>query len=187
METGEVKSGPIIYTDVRLPRHNDCCSGGARSLRRTSVVEDSVASIEGRHRGQCGDALGLTYAFIVREEKSAVLDHGAANRAAQLVSFKRWNCGSIEEIPSIQRAVSDKSVNASLQPIRPGASNCVDDAAGSLSIFGRVIAREDGELLNGIYAQVSSQDAARCPVRVIVDTRAVETIIVLLWTGARDR
>src|SRR6266850_3949751 len=144
------------------------------------------ASFDGRHCGHSGDAFRLSNTFIVREEKSAVLDDRAANRAPELVPFKRWDCRSIEEIPGIQRAVAEKFVNASVQTIRPGAGNSVDDASGSLSILCRVVAREDGKFLDCIHAQVSAHHAARRPVRVIVDTRAVETIIILLWAGAGD-
>src|SRR6267142_2445832 len=93
------------------------------------------ASFDGRHCGHSGDAFRLSNTFIVREEKSTVLDNGAANRGSELVPLKRGDCGSIEEIPGVQCAVPEKFVYASVQAVGSRTGDGIDDASGSLAVL----------------------------------------------------
>src|SRR5258708_4427285 len=49
-----------------------------------------------------------------------------------------------------------------------------------------MVAGEDREFLNGIDAQVSAEDATRGPVGIVVETDAVQAVVVLLRSGAGD-
>src|SRR5258708_1975080 len=49
-----------------------------------------------------------------------------------------------------------------------------------------MVAGEDREFLNGIDAQVSAEDATRGSVGIVVETDAVQAVVVLLRPGAGD-
>ena len=62
----------------------------------------------------------------------------------------------------------------------------VDDATGGLAILGGVVAGDDGELADGVDAEVDANDRSRATVGVVVDADAVEAVVVLRWASAGD-
>src|ERR1700674_4289702 len=118
--------------------------------------------------------------FVVSKEERSVLEYRSANRSAKLVPLERRNCGSIEEISGVQCAIAEELVTTAVKLIGSGARNIVNDSSGGLAVLRRVVAGQHGELLNGVDAQASSQNAAGRSVGVIVETNAVQTIVVLL-------
>src|SRR4029077_2665662 len=99
----------------------------------------------------------------------AVFNDRPAKRATELVPFERRFRSSwiFKEIPGVQGAVPQKFINAPVKSV--GSRTCygVNDAAGSLSVLGGVVAGENGKFLDGVDAQVATQNAARSTVCVI--------------------
>ncbi len=73
-----------------------------------------------------------------------------------------------------------------MERVRARLTNRVYDSARCLTIFGRVVACQHREFLNGVHAQVNADHAARGAVAVIVDAEPVQTIIVLRRSAAGD-
>jgi len=134
------------------------------------IVDVPIASGQGRHLHRVGDTLGLPDAFVVSKEKRAILDDRAADGAAKLVALERRLRGAatLKEILCIQRAVAQEVLHAAMKCIRPGARNGINNAPGSLAVFRGIVAREDGELLDGVDAEVAAENAARRSVGVVV-------------------
>src|SRR5258708_39050075 len=83
-------------------------------------------------------------------------------------------------------AVGEKVIWSTVERVGSRMCNSIDHASGSLSIFRRVVTRENGDLLDGVYAHVSSQNAAGRPIGIIVQADAIKTIVVLLRARAGD-
>src|SRR5207245_10272939 len=67
-----------------------------------------------------------------------------------------------------------------------GARNVVAHSSGGRAGLRRVVAGQDGELLNRVHDQVPSQHAAGCSIGVVIEADAIQTVVVLLWPGAGD-
>src|ERR1700676_1252966 len=71
-----------------------------------------------------------------------------------------------------------------MERVGPRLTDGVDNAAGSLSIFGRVVTGENREFLNRIHAQLDPDHASRPAVGVIVDAIPVHPVIVFRGPAA---
>src|ERR1700694_1649946 len=67
-----------------------------------------------------------------------------------------------------------------------GARDGVYDSSRGCSVLGRVVASQDGKLLNSVYAEVSAKYAPGTAIGIIVNADAINTVIVLLGAAARD-
>src|SRR5450631_2548526 len=112
-----------------------------------------------------------------------------AQSSAKLVPLegRDWLGRIIEVVLGIELAVTEELVGAAVNLVCPRSRNRVDHAPRGLPIIRLIVAGDDGELLDRVDAQAPSQHAAGCSVGVIVETDAVQAIVVLLRTRARDR
>src|SRR6266436_5595119 len=135
-----------------------------------------------------GNPLGLTDSFIVCEKEGFILNDRPADASAKLIPFKRRFAKRrvLKIVARIQSAVADELIDAAVEIIGARAGNRVDHTAGSFPIFRRIVAGQDGKLLNSINAKVATKDAARRAVRVVIQADTVQTVIVLLRPGARN-
>jgi hypothetical protein len=127
--------------------------------------------IQRRHKACDGNALGLSDALVVREEKCTVLDNRSADRAAKLIPLERCFRDAsriLKEIRGIQCAIAQKLITASMECISSRTRNGVDYSTRSLSVLSRIIAGEDRKFLNGVHAQISTENAARRPIGVVI-------------------
>ena len=133
-----------------------------------------------------GNALGLPDAFVIGEEKRAIFIEGPADSAAKLVALEGglWGERILKEIAGIESTVAEKFVDAPMKRIGARASDGINDATGRFAVLRGIVAGEDGELLDGVDAEVSAEHAARGAVGVIVEADAVQTIVILLRAGA---
>src|SRR5258706_11002350 len=145
-----------------------------------------VSRKDGRYCRQGRDSLGLRNGFEVGKEEGPVLENRPPDRPAKLVAFEWRNFGAVKIVSSVQSAVAQKLVSIPVKSIRPGARNCIDNAAGSFAVFCRIITRYYGKFLDGIYTQASTQHAARSTIGVIIKANAVQTVVVLLRTATGD-
>ncbi len=188
----EVRRRLFIHTIGICVRADRKLSGRAwaRRIRSCGIRAEPPSPCGfGRHSVDDGNAFGLPDSFEVGEEECPVLDDRPANCSAKLVPFEgRLRSGGVlEEITRIQCAVAEEFVEAPMKSIGARPGDCVDHSSGSLAVLRGVIAGQNREFLNGIHTQVSAKDATRGPVGIVVETDSVETIIILLWPGARDR
>ena len=67
-----------------------------------------------------------------------------------------------------------------------GSRDSVDDATRSLAVVGGGIGGDDGELFNGVDAEVGADNSARATIGVVVDADAVDAVVVLLRARTSD-
>jgi len=170
-----------ILLDCGIHLHFNGLTGGR-------IVDVTVTGGGRRHEVQVSDALRLANTFVVGKEERTILDDRAADGAAKLVPLegRLRSSGVLKEIPRVERTVPEELVHAPVKSIGPRARNGVDDSSGCFAILRRIVARENGELLNGVHAEISAKYAAGRSVGVIVEANAVQSIIVLLRPRAGD-
>src|SRR5438132_9080049 len=132
------------------------------------------------------DAQRLPYSFLVGKEEYSILQDWSADRSSKLVALEGRNTTHIEEVPGVEFAITKKLVHTAVNLICPRARNGVNHPPGGLAVLGRIVARQDRELLNRVHAQVPSQHAAGRSVCIIVETDAIQTVGVLLYPSAGD-
>src|SRR5207302_3031498 len=110
-----------------------------------------------------------------------------ANRAAKLISLKRWDGAGVEVVSGVELAVAEELIGTAMDLISPRAGNCIDHASRGLAIVCRVVAGDYREFLNRVHAKVAAQDAPRRAVGVVIETDAIQSIVVLLWPRAGNR
>ena len=115
-----------------------------------------------------------------------VLPDRPTRRCSELIAFEGRNRGPVEKVSRIQSAVAQELVSASMELVRSRARNGIDHSAGGLPVLGRIVAGQDGKLLNGVHAQVPAQHAARPAVGIVVDADAVQAIVILLGASPGD-
>src|SRR6266699_3201869 len=129
----------------------------------------------------------LANPLIIPEYERPVLDHRATCGYTKLIPAE-WRCRPlVEEVARVQSAVSKEFIGGPMKviPTRPGRG--VDDTARGSSVCGRIIGSEYRKFLNRIHAEISSQHTSGSTVGIVIDTDAVDTIVVLLRTSTGDR
>src|SRR2546427_9167209 len=92
----------------------------------------------------------------------------------------------VEIIGGVKLVVTYKIESTSVQGIGARTRNCVDYAARSEAVLRGIVAREYGELLNSIHAQVLTQYAPGARVGIVIYERPVQTITVLRGPASVD-
>src|ERR1700730_9961892 len=90
-----------------------------------------------------GDTQGLAESFVIAKNENPVLLDGSSRRAAELVPTERGLRKTVEilkVICRVERAVAQELISASVKLIRAGACDRIDDSAGSITIFRRIVA-----------------------------------------------
>src|SRR5690242_19662278 len=64
--------------------------------------------------------------------------------------------------------------------------DCIDYPTRSPAVFSRVVAGDDREFLDCVDSQIEPNNAAGCAIREVVDANSVQSVVVLLRTGACD-
>ena len=100
-----------------------------------------------------------------------------------MVPLERGNPG-IEEISRIQGAVAQKFIDASVEDIRAGARDSINDSARGSAVLGGLVGSQHGKLLNGVDAEIVTQNTSRRSVRIVVDAHAIEAIVILIRPGS---
>ncbi len=106
--------------------------------------------------------------------------------SAELIALEWRSLPGFKEVCRVELAVANEFVPAAVDLIRPGSRDRVDHSAGGLSVLRRVVAGDDRELLDRVNAQASAQHTPRCSIGVVIEADAVQTVVVLLRTRARD-
>ena len=117
-------------------------------------------------------------ALVVGEEEGLVLEHRAADGAAELVLLELGLGASgavVEEVVGVERVVAVELEAAATQAVGPGLDLQVHDAAERPAEFGRVGRRLQLELVERIHAR--EDDDGLQPGLVVVD--AVEHVVVV--------
>src|ERR1700730_8384034 len=110
-----------------------------------------------------------------------VLDNWTADSSPKLVALERRDFpGWVKIVLGVKPAVAKKLVHTAMNLVGSGASNRVDYSAGGLAVLRRVVAGQDGELLNRVHTKASSENTARRSVRIVVKANPIQSIIVLL-------
>src|ERR1700730_9177439 len=110
------------------------------------------AGRRGKHRVDIRDALGLTNTLVVAEDERSFLYDRPSRPRPKLIAPEGWNASGVKIVPCIECAIAQKFVSATVKLVRSGTGNGVDHAAGAFSVLSRIVARENGKLLNGIHA-----------------------------------
>src|SRR5579864_6000767 len=135
------------------------------------------------------DALALAETLVIAKNVDFILPNGAAGRAAELVAAELCffeAVGVFKKIRGVESAVAEKFVDAAVELIGSGAGDGVDDSSGSVAVFRGVIAGEYGEFLNGIDAEILTEDAAGSGVGIVIDHHAIEAVSVLGGPGTAN-
>src|SRR5579872_4644813 len=74
---------------------------------------------------------------------------------------------------------AQEEVSIAVKIVGAGLGDGVNDHAGSFAVFGGVVGGENGELLDGIDAEVDAERTAGRAVGVVVDADAVHAVVVL--------
>src|SRR6266851_5061700 len=127
----------------------------------------AIACCLRRHRIHLGDPLRLAQTFVVSEEESAIFHYGSTDRTAELIPMER-GLGRVEEIPGVERAIADVFKRVAMEILRSRSCRSTNNAARRAPELCWVIARQHGELLNGVRAQIHAQSTARRTVHVVV-------------------
>src|ERR1700686_5100389 len=110
------------------------------------------------------DALALTQAFVVTKNIDFILLDGAASGAAELVAAKfRFlkAIGIFKEVRGGQSAVAYTFLSAAVKLVGARARYGIDNSTGGIPVLRRIVAGEDGKLLNRVHAEVLSEHASR--------------------------
>src|SRR5215469_10500154 len=160
--------------------------GGWRAARRrwTGGVELHQPRASGRRRNriQVSYAFGLPDTFVVCKEECFVFYDGSPARSSKLIASEGRALAGLEEVCRIQFVVPNEFIPASVEGICSRPRYGVDHASRSLPILSRIVAGKNGKLLNRVDPQVTAEDTSGGAVRVVVQTDAVEAVIVLLRT-----
>ena len=132
------------------------------------------------------DTLNLANSFVIAKDESAILPDRTAHRPAELVAMERRFYRWVEEIPRIQRAVTQELVDISVKLIGPRARDRIYDPSGCLAVFGGIAAGQHGKLFDRIHAKIPAQHTARAAVGVVIDADTVEPVIILLRARTGD-
>src|SRR5207302_91612 len=114
-----------------------------------------------------GLSLGIPYPFIIAEEKGVVLANRSPGRDPELVlsEGRLWLPSSVgKKILCIQAAVAQEFIRGAMEGVGAGASDGVHYPAGGLAVLCRIVARQHGKFLNGVYAEVLPENASRTAV-----------------------
>src|SRR5580692_6196799 len=109
---------------------------------RLRTVQCSLTCEGRRHKVDVSDALRLPIAFVVHEEKRAVLHDWPAHSAPKLVALEtRFRlCGIFKKVPRVESTVSEELIRAPVERVGPRARNGVDHASGRLAVLRRIVA-----------------------------------------------
>ena len=129
------------------------------------------------------DSQGLAQSFVIGKDKGAFFLDRASRRAPELIAFEGGN-RAVKEVSRVQSAVAEELIHVSVKAVGSRARHGIDHAARGPAVSGGVVAAQHRKLLDGVDAQVGTEHAARCAVRVVVDADPVQTIVVLIGTGA---
>jgi len=124
--------------------------------------------------------------FEVGEEECPVLMIGPPTaRETDSFEWRPRSGGVLEEIPRIQCAVAKEFVGAPMKSIGARPGDCVDHSSGGLAVLCRVIAGQNREFLNSVQPKFPPRTLPGAR-GIVVKTDAVQAIVILLWSCARD-
>src|SRR5207244_5179105 len=125
----------------------------------------------------------LTKSLVIREDECAILLDRSSQRTSELIPLERRN-PRVKEISRIQGAVPQKFIDASVEGVRARARYGINDSARGPAVLGGVVASQHRKLLNGVDAEIVTQNTSWRSVRVVVDAHAIEAIVILIRPGA---
>ncbi len=128
----------------------------------------------------------LPQPLVIPEDKSLALSDRAARRRAKLIAAKCRNGRPIEWVTPIEGAVAQKLIGAAMECVGSRPRDGADDPARRPSVLRREICGQDLELRHRIHAQIPAEDAPGRLVRVIVDARPIQEIVILLRPASGD-
>ena len=143
----------------------------------------AIAESFGGHGADQRLSLSHSHPFVADEEKRVLLfgprKHGAAERAAELILFKRRDriARPVEVVLSIEGRIAKELIQVSVEISRPGLVNQVDCAASAASKLRIRYGRFDAEFGDCIDGR-EDQDAESVVVFGIAD--AIDQVIVFL-------
>jgi len=127
--------------------------------------------------------------LIVAKDKYLILTDRATRGRAELIALERRFLNTariVKEICSVEGAIAQELVRASVELVATGACHRINHSAGSSPILGGNIARQHREFFNGVDTHIAAENAAGSSVCEIFDADAVQSIVVLLRTRAVD-
>src|SRR5258708_77997 len=116
-----------------------------------------------------------------------VFDDRSADRSTELGPLEGRNRAHIEIVQRVELAIAGKLVSAAVNLVCPRPRNRVDHASRGLAIIRLVVAGDDGKFFDRVNSQASSQHAAGCAVRVVIEADSVQAVVILLWASAGNR
>src|SRR6202030_4197205 len=122
----------------------------------------------------------LANTLVVEEKECSLAFDGTTQGSAELVTLKRRHGGAIKEVARVQSAVAQKFVQRAMELVRSRTSDGVDDSPRGLSVVGRGVACDHGELLNSIHAEADAEDAGGSPAGVVIHAHSVQPVTGLL-------
>src|SRR5206468_4863823 len=126
-----------------------------------------------------------TKSIVIREDECAILLDRTSERTSEFIPLDRRN-PRIKDISRIQVAVAQKFIDASVEGVRAGARYGINDSARGPAVLGGIVAAQHRKLLNGVDAEIVTQNTSWRSVRVVVDAHAIEAIVILIRPGAGD-
>src|ERR1700738_3396073 len=135
------------------------------------ITQKSPASFRGRHIGYVGNALALSQTFVIAKHKNFIFPYWSARGPAELIAAEGrflQVSGVLEEVGRIQSTVAQEFIRASMKLVGARPGDGVDYAARRITIFRRVVTREDREFLDRVHAKVLSKHATWSRIRIII-------------------
>ncbi len=183
--------GDVIQRDRVEPARRDEVAGerGARGggrivNRHRELGEVAGAHLHRRHGRHEGEALRQLEALVVAEEERLVLLQRTADAAAELILIeRRLRPGGREEVAGVEPIVPVELETRSVEVVRPGLGDDVDDATRGAADFGGVHVGLDFHLRDRVDRRLDDHGADVA--LVVVD--AVQQLVVLVVHRAVDR
>ena len=179
----------LLHTDSVGRFHGASGAGEAALVRGRGglgALEQAGRRVRRWHGVDGSRGAALAEPFIVEEEEGLIRTNGATDGPAELVALERRGASG-EIVLGVEGAVADELVSRAVKFVGAFACDGRDDPTRGAAVVGSCVGGDDGELLNCVDAEGSTQRPAGTGAGVIVSGDAVETIVVLLRASAADR
>ena len=162
--------------------------GVVRAIDGSYGVAIGISACGGRRDGtQRGRGKYLVKAFIVAEDEAAVMDDGTTEGRAILILAEGICCTRrIKVGASVKDIIAHKFIGGAMELVATGASERIDNTARGEAVRCRIVARDDGKLLQRINTNGDTRGAAGARVGVIVGYDSVQPVAVLLRASTGD-
>src|ERR1700738_3822695 len=124
-----------------------------------------------RHIGYVGNALALWQTYVIAKHKNFIFPYWSARGPAELIAAEGrflQASGVLEEVGRVQGTVAQEFIRASVKLVGARTGDGVDYAARRITIFRRVVTREDREFLERVHAKVPPKHASWSRIRIII-------------------